>query len=779
MFRRLGMISFVLLFYVLLFCALSRYDDQGASTSGQSVSPMEVAPRLDQEGDSGDDEEPDVAAAAVDEPVEPPDPESPRTALLIACSRYDHLPPAAQLRGPVNDAVMMRELLTQRFDFPSRNVIELSERRKRAESRPLYANIKREFERLAQMARPGSQMVIYFSGHGAQQPNDDPNDPDDPEPDGLDEILCSADVKPAFDPDDPRVPNAISDDELRRWLNAIRSRGASVWVVIDACHSGTAIRGTEVLRQVAPELLVPRQALEKAGRTARGTRGVSADASPFDLGENVGGVVAIYAAQPHEPTIELPLPTDSKEQKWRGLLTYNLAKVLTETAAPVTYTELVQRIHREYVATMGRLGPVPLVEGSDRHREVLGTKEWGDRSRLLLQVDDRKRLKINAGRLHGLTPGSIVAVLAPAGVKSDDKPLGYVRIVKAGMTDADVEATGFEGSEPARNLPNGARCEVVRRDYGELRLRVAIDGPTEDAASREPWRERLARRGAKEGSVFELVDDRARAQWLVRPIEGNRIVLVPAEGWPRAPGTEAAAAFGPAPVDGELDAWLDERLGRIARATNLLRISGESTGERQRSLFSALLGKDRTDLRAELLELASLEDRQGKPLEWSRGGLRLEEGAIVGLRLRNASSHPVDFTVLFVDSGYGIQAVYPSSKTVVDNRLAPGASFLVGPLEIDATSVGLEHLLIIGVKADGQPIDFTWLGQSSLEQARAAGLPGDRAESEDPLGALFQRALFGKLGTRGLKATAAPPGVAVQAISWQSTPRPPAAGGTP
>ena len=127
-------------------------------------------------------------------------------------------------------------------------------------------------------------------------------------------------------------------------------------------------------------MLVPRDVLEKAARNARASRGLSTDTSPFDLDEKLGGIVAIYAAQPHEPTIELPLPVDSDDAKWCGLLTYNLVKILTETTVPVTYTELVQRIHREYVASMGRLGPVPLVEGSDKDREVLGTTEWPDRS---------------------------------------------------------------------------------------------------------------------------------------------------------------------------------------------------------------------------------------------------------------------------------------------------------------------------------------------------------------------------------------------------------------
>jgi len=741
--------------------------EDSVPASSDGASPVEIAPKI-VESEGGAE---DVQPAEVDEPDEPPDPDNPRHALLIACSKYDHLPASAQLRGPVNDVGLMKNLLTGRFKFPAGNITVLSERKGREDSRPLRANIEREFQRLAELAQVGSHVVVYFSGHGAQQPNDNPDDPADPEPDGLDEILCPADIKPEFDLEEFRVPNSVSDDELRRWLHAVRGRGASVWAIIDACHSGTAIRGTEVYRQLPPDMLVPRDLLQKAARNAHASRGLLTDSSPFELDDKLGGIVAIYAAQPHEPTIELPLPVDSDDARWCGLLTYNLVKILTESTAPITYTELVQRIHREYVASMGRLGPVPLVEGSDQNREVLGTTEWPERSHLALQAEKGGRLKINAGSLHGMTPGTILSVYPPAGKQSAEQTLGYVRIRRAGMTDAEAEPYAFNELEAPRNLPDGARCQIVRRDYGDLRLRVAIDAPAEKESSHvDSWRQQLATRASQEGAVFELVHDLARAQWLVRPVEGNRIVLLPAEGWTRAPGIETAPVFGPAAVDDKLGDWLTEQLNRIARATSLLKISGEMTGERKRGLFSTLFGKESTDLRVELLDLNSAEDKEGKPLEWTRGGLRLEEGAIVALRLRNASPHAVDFTVLFVDSGYGIEPVYPSPKTVVDNRLAPGDSFTVGPLAIDANSVGLEHLIVIALKAEGQPVDFTWLAQKSLEQARAVGLTrGGFANDDNPLGPLFQKALFGTGQTRGLK-TANTSSVAVQAVSWQSTP---------
>ena len=41
---------------------------------------------------------------------------------------------------------------------------------------------------------------------------------------------------------DAGVPNALMDDEFGDALDAIRAKGAFIWFVIDACHSGTATR---------------------------------------------------------------------------------------------------------------------------------------------------------------------------------------------------------------------------------------------------------------------------------------------------------------------------------------------------------------------------------------------------------------------------------------------------------------------------------------------------------------------------------------------------------
>src|SRR5438552_1964752 len=64
-------------------------------------------------------------------------------------------------------------------------------------------------------------------------------------------------------PDNPVIPelhgpeNVIKDDQVGAWLDRLRDKGASVWIVFDCCHAGTMTRGAtkdaaEVSRTVDP-----------------------------------------------------------------------------------------------------------------------------------------------------------------------------------------------------------------------------------------------------------------------------------------------------------------------------------------------------------------------------------------------------------------------------------------------------------------------------------------------------------------------------------------------
>jgi hypothetical protein len=709
-----------------------------------------------------------AAAAKAAEPERPN-----RFALLVGCSRYPGLAESRQLRGPANDVVLLRSVLMSRFGFPESGVVTLSEHGAPG-LQPTRANIERAFRDLAARAQKGDQIVILMAGHGSQQPDGTPS-PDDPEPDGLDEIFLPADVG-NWDGQAGTVKNAIVDDELRVWLVAITSKGASVWIIMDACHSGTMTRGggEEVLRQVPPEELVPVEAIEKARKRALSapeqTRGGPGDDAPVDASSALSGLVALYAAQSTEPTVEKLLPPESAGAKPYGLLTYTISELLSETAAPITYSELVDRIHQQYVQ-WGRSFPTPSIEGGDRDREVLGTARWPGRSRILLARDDQGAWKLNAGAILGLTVGSVLEVRPPAGQAGGDTVLGHVRIVSAGALESVVEPTRFGDKPMSDKLLIGGRCEVVYRNYAVRRLLIALDSVNTGASADAEIgavRAALQKLGAGENSLFETAHESARADWLVR-LEGGKAFLVPASGWAASmPGLREAASeakqppsptyFGPtSSAPDVLVPWLEERLNRIARVQNLLALAAPEG--------TALDPDASVQIKLELVRYRDRSDMEGKPIAWQSTGRRLQAGDLVGFRVWNRGKTAVDVTLLFVDSGFGIKPWFPRPGTVGDNRVPPGQSVPGPRARVSATTVGLEHMIAIAVEAQSgqQPIDFSCLAQPTIESIRTRGID---QPLESPLGRLFKQALYSQGGTRGLDA-AEVDRHAVRVISWQ------------
>ncbi len=704
-------------------------------------------------------------------------------ALLVGCTRYpelEKLDKRWRLYGPANDVVLLRELLVTRFSFRTENIVTLAEEAG-AEHRPTRSHIEREFRRLTAVAKQGDEIVVFFAGHGSQQPADT-TVPDNYEPDGLDEIFLPTDVRPCRE-GDVSVPNAITDNDLRNWLSEIRARGAKVWVIVDACHSGTMIRGADVEspRRVPPETLMPGDLIESAVRRAaeagERNRNLASEkgweaCGTLKLSEQVSGLVAVYAAQPGELAVERPLPFGAADRKPYGLLTYTICQILSRSVSPMTYSELVQRVHCQYMQT-GRSFPMPLVEGRERNREVLGMREWPRRSVILLSRGRDGSLKINAGGIQGVTSSSILSVYPPAGSKDADKLVGHVRVVKQRTLDAVVEPCRY-GEFPGRSdLPIGGRCELVYVDYGLEKLRVAFDSQPSTGQSKLAPQVihavgRLTEQAASDDSLIHVVGDPNEADWLVR-LDQENVYLVPAEGWAKSDVTEQTderisgpgqPLFGPLPVDDDLTAQLSVRLRGIARARNLLAIANKQSERTESNL----------DVQLELVRFRDHTDAIGTVVT-EQGRLTLCAGDIVAFRVHNRSRFALDANLLLVDNGYGIHAFYPEPDTVADNRVPPNDQRRTRRFKVRPATVGQEHVILIAIKAQGPPADFSWIAQPTIERARGNNLgTRDIITFESPLGRLFQHAIYSQGTARGL-----PNGeldnYVIRILSWRTSPQ--------
>jgi hypothetical protein len=128
------------------------------------------------------------------------------------------------LRGPIDDATLVRDVLIERFGFPADNVVFL---RDGEGNRAAIANA---IVRHLGQAGPDGTAVFFYSGHGMRlDQNIGVTGRLDPETgNNVDEALAVWD-------------GMILDEEVGLLLQYIQARNQLV--VIDACFSGTATRG--------------------------------------------------------------------------------------------------------------------------------------------------------------------------------------------------------------------------------------------------------------------------------------------------------------------------------------------------------------------------------------------------------------------------------------------------------------------------------------------------------------------------------------------------------
>lgn len=700
-----------------------------------------------------------------------PQPLTQARALLVGVSRYPNLPPGLHLEGPDNDVKMLSVLLKERFGIPEGNVVVLSESAG-PDFLPTRARIEQAFADLAKQAQQGEQVFILIAGHGSQQP-----DQDGDERDGLDEIFLPRDVG-TWNGQKGSIENAIVDDELGVWLQAIRDKGARIFFIADTCHSGTISRGdSAIARNVrAADLGIPADAIaaavERASQTARG--GPAANTNPessssVDISAadktTEGGFIALYAAHPHELTYEEVLPKKSGQR--HGWLSWALGKALSESAENrLTYRELVQRVHWHY-QQQPWTSSHPFVEASESEldREVLGVTQWPGRSRIQLQRLGNGEYTINAGSLQQVSLGSVLAVY-PDG---QEEPAGFVKVTRVSPLRSIVQPIEFDGSPLATELPIPARCEFKYRDLGEFQVWVAIDvtmvkDSTRQSSLREQLTKVLKEAAEQPEAMLRLAPEGETPDWfVVASPDGLQISLVSHEDMRRdaagVPLLEDASPFGPYSVGDRLGATLFNEFGKIARAWNLRRMAELEMGAAEGI---------RLDVRVERV----VDNRRMQYSPLNGGTPTLYDKDLLRIIVSNPSKSYVDVTVLYIQSDGEIACFFPRAMDL--NRLGPDESHTISGIRINVDTIGLEDLIVIGVPAaeGAVPASFAYLQQPSLQrnpgEQRSPGELTPRGENPawtTPLGLLTRSRMFNTPGlSRGI--TVERDSFVIQRISW-------------
>lgn len=426
-------------------------------------------------------------------------------AFIVGISDYINLDDVegGDLPGAEHDALRIRDVLVMRAGFPEENVRLVLNRE--ATKAAIEEGITGW---LVQNARPGDNVVIWYSGHGSQMWDEDGD-----EDDGLDETIAPADVIPTSTELD------ISDDEFNDWLGMLPTD--NVIVVLDNCNSGT---GTRDVTPFSRGRMLDRD-LERIARPAAAARRAlpdeQSDETGFDAGET--RVLELAAAQPFQVAVDAFFPeADGREAFYGGAFTTYMVQQLWKAPDDVTYQEVFEDAYEAlkrnrfqqdpYISEDVPLKDLPLffVDGAT-----------GGRGEMALPVTatSERTADLGAGLALGLTPGSIF--------ETDRGARLVVTSVGQRTTRSDVVSG---------EVSRGDRARLVSYVYetGPLLVNVAaVETRLADA---------LGKAVADAPSV-RLVEDESSFSHLIVRRRGDELRVVGSDGFPRHEGigTEPAA----------------------------------------------------------------------------------------------------------------------------------------------------------------------------------------------------------------------------------------------
>ena len=244
-----------------------------------------------------------------------------KRALLIGINKYQI--PGADLRGCVNDVKNLSRTLTALFGFKKADIITLTDLA--ATKKAIEAGIRK----IAKDAKQGDTVLVHYSGHGSNVPDDNGD-----EADTRDEILCPSDL----DWKDP-----LRDDWLRKTFDQVKP-GVKLTVIMDCCHSGTNTRAISppdapIKQRYLPspwDLVAAESGRPLRGRAMPGLRASSPtarrnrDVVTADLPE-----VLITGCRDTQTSADAFIGGD-----YNGALTYALVEAMKKAKGRLTYREL-------------------------------------------------------------------------------------------------------------------------------------------------------------------------------------------------------------------------------------------------------------------------------------------------------------------------------------------------------------------------------------------------------------------------------------------------------
>jgi hypothetical protein len=420
-----------------------------------------------------------------------------RHALIIGISRYQHV---RALEGPRHDARAMRGALIDAWGFEPAHIAML------LDGDATRNRIQAELAALLERTRPGDYVLVYFSGHGTSRL--DVHSPW-PLPDGTG-ALIPADFTAEGTIEEQTGRLIVGRRDLRPVLEALDRGGRRVFVIVDSCFSGNAVRSRLAMSYMPLRYVA--LAEEAQVRETEPASLLDMLSAPPPPPYPYDSVMFLAASGEHEAATDIGrdlierFPTSDGLP--HGALTDTVLRVLTgrmqadtNDDGTLTYDELYRGV-RQFMDERGYPQSPRLLPERGGEREALVARPLFE---LAQAPDVRAPEALDAGRVRVQVADDVPGLRAPL--------------------------SGIDGVEIVTEAPDvlvqrGAAGVVLAAPGGDVidSLHDADEGAIVARLQREVWVRRLLR-AAPAAGAFNVIADLAVPQRRALVVEGEPIAF--------------------------------------------------------------------------------------------------------------------------------------------------------------------------------------------------------------------------------------------------------------
>ncbi len=317
-------------------------------------------------------------------------------ALLVAINDYPN--PNHKLNGCINDALAVKEFLTERCQGinPNTQIQTQLHLKTLFDEQATKANIVEAFRTHLAHSQEDDIVLFYYCGHGAREIC--PPQFRYLEPDGKNQSIVCYDSR---DPNNP-TPYDLADKESAYLISEVSQNNANIIVIMDCCHSGSATRSMK--NSLVKSRQIELNPVIRPLHSFIGYEHISPETQEIKVPK--GNHILLSASRNTQTAKETYC-----EGKQHGVFTYALLKVLRQAKSPLSYSEIMRRVRPLVTNLVTEQHPdieVVTAENTtsmnqELHKKFLnGNIQPQDNFYTVTYDQNQQEWMINVGAVHGL-----------------------------------------------------------------------------------------------------------------------------------------------------------------------------------------------------------------------------------------------------------------------------------------------------------------------------------------------------------------------------------------